>query len=291
MHTRRVAAAVITLPLAAWACGGSPSGPSEKTDASTLDGFIVSAVAHEDSAAVTAVSHPGAPPSAGGGPAVTVTSIPDAVVGGENLLEVQSTVPIQTIYVSVVSSSAPALARSAPWLSPLTRALVTPVMAASHPSGYLQFNLSAPATVVPIALKYPMSLPSGAFTLGVQGAAGGAPGPVATADKIPAVAVVELVGIVYGSWIGTPRTPGDRPDPIAGATVSTSLDSRTAVTDKNGLFDLKTATASTSCFTITIQASGLPTYAASRQFGSDAIIAYTLGSTPQYPIPSGCSGG
>lgn len=265
MPQRRLVLAVVVSSLLVFACGGSPSGPSDKeTSAATLSSFVVSAAVQTDSGSIDGVSHTGAPPAAGGGPTATVISGTDAVSGAQNLLEVKASAPVQTVYLSVVSSASA--------------------------TGYMQFTLSQPATVIPLAVHYPSALPAGGFAFGVQVAGSGAPGPIATIDKIPAVAVVELLGIVYGNWIGTARTPGERPDPIAGATVSTSLDSRTAVSDGNGLFDLKTNTASTACFTITVSASGLPSYTAVRKFGSDAIVAYTLGSSPQYPIPSGCAG-
>jgi hypothetical protein len=289
MSQRRLVLAVVVSSVLLFACGGSPSAPSgNAASAGTLAAFVVAGVAQADSGSVDGVSHTGAPPAAAGGPSATVTSSPEAIIGGQNLLTVQASAPVQTVYLSVVSSAAVTSAKAIPLLSPLIRALVAPVMAATPPTGFMQFTLSSPATVIPVAVHYPMTLPTGSFTFGVQVAGAGAPGPVATVDKTPAVAVVELLGIVYGHWIGTARTPGERPDPVAGATVSTSLDSRTAVSDANGLFDLKTNTATASCFTITVSAPGLPSYSAQRRFGSDAIVAYTLGSSPQYPIPSGC---
>ena len=290
MSQHRLSVVVVVSSILVCACGGSPSSPSGNTSAATFTTFVTSGAAQADAGPVTGVSQTGAPPAAAGGPSATVTSSPDATIGGQNLLTIQTSVPVQTVYLSVVSSSAATSAKAIPLLSPLIRALVAPVMAATQPTGYMQFTLPSAATVIPLAVHYPTTLPTGNFTFGVQVAAGGAPGPVATVGKIPAVAVVELLGIVYGHWIGTARTQGERPDPLAGATVSTSLDSRTAVTDSNGLFDLKTSTATTTCFTITVSASGLPSYVAQRKFGSDAIVAYTLGSSPQYPIPTGCGG-
>ena len=54
-----------------------------------------------------------------------------------------------------------------------------------------------------------------------------------------------MVGIVYGKLIinpGNPTGPGLVVEPVAGATVSTSLDSQTTTTNGSGAFDPVTST-------------------------------------------------
>ena len=240
----------------------SSSGPS-----SAIATYVARAVAL-DTTQVSAVMQSGAPPAPAGGPTATVTTSAGAAPGSPNLLVAQSASPFQTVYIAAGSASGTTI----------------------QPTDYLQITLSAPVTSVPIALTYPASLPAGNFTLRVQVAsANGAAGPIASVNRATVAPAVEPVGIVYATWIGTPARPGDRPDPVAGATVSTSLDSTTAVTGADGLFDLKATVSTTSCFTITITAPGLRTYSAQRRFGSDSIVAYTLGSTPQFLTPTPCS--
>lgn len=257
----RLAAGLLAMLLPSCGSSSSPSAPDTPSPIAT---YIVRAVAL-DNAEGAGVNRSGSPPAPAGGPTVTVQSSPEAVAGSPNLVKLESATPFEVVYLSVAAGSA-------------------------QTGDHLQITLSEPVTNVSISVTYPLSLPSGMFVLQIQVAgANGAVGPVASVTKGFVPPAIELLGVVYARWIGTPAHSGDRPDPVAGATVSTSLDSRTAVTDARGLFDLRTGVSTTSCFTITISAQGLPTYRAERRFGSDAIVAYTLGSTPQYPIPSPCS--
>ena len=264
----RIAPGLLTVLLTA--CG-SPSGPSEQATPNPVGpqpiaAYVLRASAFEG-ARVEAVSRSGPSPVPAGGPTVTAQSATEAVAGSTSLVSVESATPFQVVYLSVTARSAP-------------------------PADHLQISLPAPVTNVPLAVTHPSSLPSDPFVINIQVAgANGAVGPVAGVTKSHVPPALVLLGIVYGHWIGTPGPPQGppTPDPIAGATVSTSLDSRTAVTDARGLFDLRTGVSTTACFTITVSAPGLPTYSERRRFGSDAIVAYTLGSIPQFPIPSPCS--
>jgi len=78
------------------------------------------------------------------------------------------------------------------------------------------------------------------------------------------IGYVSIQGCVYDD----PATP----DPVPGATVSTSLDSTTAVTDSAGCFFLQTNTPANYCctpYTITITASGYPTFSQSWVWGDN----------------------
>lgn len=74
---------------------------------------------------------------------------------------------------------------------------------------------------------------------------------------------VQMTGTVYRfSRPSSGNNPLIYSEPVAGAVISTSLDSVTATTDASGRFSLQTGTPYTSCqaFTVTIRAAGLPTY-------------------------------
>jgi hypothetical protein len=110
--------------------------------------------------------------------------------------------------------------------------------------------------------------------------------------------IIEVRGVVYGRQVinpADPAGPGLRQPPIAGAVVSTSLDSVTTTTDGNGRFHLVTQTRPTArCqqFTLTITAAGWPTWTATDTFGnagpgSDGEVAFTLiPQTPSTPFNS-----
>lgn len=75
--------------------------------------------------------------------------------------------------------------------------------------------------------------------------------------------VVSMSGTVYGRFVDSQTTdPGTYADPVAGAVLSTSLDSATATTDASGRYTLVTNTKQDGCapFTVTIRAAGRPTY-------------------------------
>jgi hypothetical protein len=81
---------------------------------------------------------------------------------------------------------------------------------------------------------------------------------------------IEVRGVVNGRQVPNPNGSGTVcGPPIAGAVVSTSLDSATATTGGDGRFRLVTQTPSRiSCqtFTVTITAVGWPTYSATDHF-------------------------
>lgn len=87
-------------------------------------------------------------------------------------------------------------------------------------------------------------------------------GPEGNADSI------EIRGQIWGRVLQGQQNPAGSlaadtyANPVAGAVVSTSLDSATTVTDGNGNFTLKTRTrpASGQAFSLKITAAGYPTY-------------------------------
>ncbi|MCP3925285.1 MAG: hypothetical protein GY714_22150 [Desulfobacterales bacterium] len=78
---------------------------------------------------------------------------------------------------------------------------------------------------------------------------------------------VTISGHVYQGDHGTFGSPPDGNLPIANATVSTSLDSATVVTDANGYFELKTNSNTEEAYTITIQATGYQTFSVEHDWG------------------------
>jgi hypothetical protein len=103
-------------------------------------------------------------------------------------------------------------------------------------------------------------------------------------------------GIVYGSYVSNPNAgPVTYVDPVAGAVVSTSLDSATATTDASGHFKLVTKTGPAKdygCkpYTLTITAPGRPTYTMTGSWGSagkDTIFCLSAG-WPDTVRGSGC---
>jgi hypothetical protein len=82
----------------------------------------------------------------------------------------------------------------------------------------------------------------------------------------------EINGIVYASVsLGADAVPRGT-NPIGGATVSTSLNGQTAVTDASGYFELKSDARPDQCemYTITINATGYPLYSITRPWGLHA---------------------
>src|SRR5262245_36722563 len=79
---------------------------------------------------------------------------------------------------------------------------------------------------------------------------------------------IEIRGQIWGQVLQGPQNPGGglAPDlyqnPVAGAVVSTTLDSSTATSDGSGNFVLKTRTRPTrqQAFALKISAAGYPTY-------------------------------
>jgi hypothetical protein len=159
------------------------------------------------------------------------------------------------------------------------------------PNGYLEIDLPSPTTTCALSLTYATGLSAG-FPLQVQVGSGSTTGPVAIVNEAPTAPAIEMVGVVFAHWIGTAGPlSAPAPDPIAGATISTSLGSATTTTNASGYFDLQAGAPqpTTGCFTLTISAPGLPAFVAGRKSGNSTIVAYTLGSSPQYPVYGACS--
>jgi hypothetical protein len=82
---------------------------------------------------------------------------------------------------------------------------------------------------------------------------------------------VEVAGTVYLSF---PMDASHPINPVIGATVSTSLDAVTTITDANGKFDLKTSTVlSGNCvpYTVTIAVSGSNVFSLAAAWGASAV--------------------
>jgi len=304
-HTSRwiLAAAAATGLAASPACqksstepSANPTNPSANQSISTFG----SSAQLLGTSTLAAANHTGSPPSAAGGPSVSVATSPQAATGANNLVSIQSGAPFQTIFLSVNQSAALSRSESS-WV---IRALIAAPLDALFPSlhaatvqGFLQIDLSTPTTSADVSVAYATSLPSGSFDLQVQVAgANGVAGPVASSHKSVTVPAVEQVGIVFGRLIlnpANPTGPGLIVDPVAGATISTSLDGATTTTNGSGAFDLKTNTPTSTgiCFTLTIRASGLPTYSSTGWRGnvSTGPVVYIMQPPfPTDPISGGC---
>jgi hypothetical protein len=109
----------------------------------------------------------------------------------------------------------------------------------------------------------------GVLALAALGASCGVFGPSDTST-------VTIEGQVYRTCVNSSTTAGPctNVDPVAGATVSTSLDSATATTDTSGQFNLVTKTGPAKdygckSYTLTITATGHPTYSLTGIWGSN----------------------
>ena len=95
----------------------------------------------------------------------------------------------------------------------------------------------------------------------------------------------QVEGHVYDSVTcgGAGCTPAGN-TPVAGAVVSTSIDSQTAVTDASGHFDLKSNATFDECanYMITITATGFPTYSGAGKWGIHA-PRQVFGLSPPFP--------
>ena len=203
--------------------------------------------------------------------------------------------PFQTIYVSIGSAqsaraSSPSFLHA--WAGRWVRLFEADLTAASiGTSGFLQIDLPAPVTVVSVIVNY-ASLLANSFDLQIQiSGPGGAAGPIASVHKTgTGPGLIEIVGVVYGGKTINPSGPDSYVNPVSGATVSTSLDSRTAVTNGNGAFDLLTDTpnASGRCFRLTVTAGGYPGYSTDGWTGSNKDsggIIFSLGTgEPRGPL-------
>lgn len=281
-------ATVLCASALGFACGGSPAGPSIAPPVTTLDAVISTAVT-VDGAAITAVSHQGAPPAAGAGPVVSAATSSRAAAGNFNLITIDSGSPFQVIYISV-GNVAPKSGLFAVFTA-LGQLLEKPLSAANDPANYLEITLPAPTTSAEVGVSYDGTLlqTASSFELRVQAAASGGPaGPIASAAKVVTESKVEMVGVVYQRLAlnpVNPRGPGVLVDPVQGAVVSTSLDSRTTLTDKNGAFDLETDTVSTvgRCFVLTITAAGSPVYSTDGWGGNKMTGPVTFTLSPPSP--------
>jgi hypothetical protein len=282
--------------------GSSPNPSPSETETRTISQFFTAATAVGDSSAA-AVVRTGSPPAPGGGPSVTASSIAQTAQSGLNLVSVQGSGSFQTIYLSIGTAQN---ARATPvstvpaWALRLGRLFEAPLGAATtiQTSGFMQIDLPAPVTSASVILNYASSLPS-TFEVRVQiAAAGGAAGPAASMPKTLQTSggLIELVGIVlstFGPNPSNPLGPGLYGPPVAGAVVSTSLDSRTATTNSQGAFDLLTDTPNAvgRCFRLTITAAGWPAYTTQGWIGSNKEtggVRFTL-SPPQPPDLGSCS--
>jgi hypothetical protein len=119
-----------------------------------------------------------------------------------------------------------------------------------------------------VRVRFGTTLPTGAFELFVQlVGADGSVGLAASTSKTPRptgpVVVTAVVYSTFGPNPSNPTGPGRYGPPVAGARVSSSLDSTTTTTNANGVFELRTNTPfqpTGQCFTLTISASGFATY-------------------------------
>jgi len=125
--------------------------------------------------------------------------------------------------------------------------------------------------------------------LGAVAAAGAVVAAKSGSDDDPSVALT-VTGQVFARFGPNPATNGQGPgiytSPVVGGIVSTSLDGVTATTDGEGRFRLSTrASSSDVCFTLTITASGQPTYSMAGRWGTgpDKLISLS----PPQPAQSG----
>jgi hypothetical protein len=257
--------------LLAWACG--TTSPSS-TLPSNVSG-VVSGATGLGSTPTTGSLQGGTAPPANGGPAANASGGSPATSGGGDEVTVSAGgAPFQTVYVSAGSSGS---AAASGVRAGLTRAETVA-------SGFFQISLPTAVTSLAIGLTYASNLPSSGFDLLIQVANGTSVGSVATLHKsVTTGNVVEVTGIVFANLSLGTSGPGRPVNPVAGAVVSTSLDSHTATTDAAGGFDLQTgttATTSTQCFTITITSPGLPTYSVHGLWGAQVTNQIFVMSPP-----------
>ncbi len=155
------------------------------------------------------------------------------------------------------------------------------MMAAALASASVLLQVPAGAAAVPagFASTSVVAAGSGSAAAGAGAAAAGG-GGLSTAAVLGIVAGVGAVGAGVAVAAGGEARPNTMEgsvfrrsatgpsQPIQGAVVSTSLDSRTAVTDAAGSFRLETATAGVQDYTLTITASGCQTYSNTARWGN-----------------------
>jgi hypothetical protein len=227
-----------------------------------------------------------APGATSGGPAASASSGSSATSGGGDEVSVSAGgTPFQTVFVSAGSSGTGAVAVSGLGASSARVETVA--------SGFIQISLPSAVTNLAIGLAYASNLPSTGFDLLIQVANGTSVGPVATVHKVVTTSnFVEVSGIVFATVSQRTAGPGLPVNPVAGAVVSTSLDSNTAKTDAAGGFKLQTGTVAPSgspCYTITITSPGLPTYSVHGLWGGQVLNQIFVMSPPSpSSIPGSC---
>jgi hypothetical protein len=166
---------------------------------------------------------------------------------------------------------------------------------------YLQIDLPAPQTSADVRVRFGTTLPSTPFEIFVQliGADGSVGAPTSTSKEPRPGSNVVVTAVVYSTFgpNATGTGPGIYGPPVAGATVSTSLDSVTATTNANGVFELRTNTPAQPsggpCFTLTISAPGFPTYSAPNwKTNGQSPDVHKISLRPAMPLQgttSGCS--
>jgi hypothetical protein len=276
----RLLSALAGCALVVGACGTSSTstGPSAPSNVSG----VVSGVGTVGPTPVTGSLQNGSAPTPNTGLSVGATSGSTASGGGTNVVTVSSGGgPFQTVFVSTGTgpAAASALGRS---------------RAETVASGFYEIDMPSPVTSVSLDVNYASALPGAGFDLLIQVATGTVIGPVTTLHKtVSAIELVEITGEVFANLQFLPGGRDAPINPVAGAVVSTSLDSRTATTDASGTFDLQTNTAvssntSSECYTITITAPGLPTYSQFAEWGHPSNQIFTL-SPPSPTIVPSCS--
>ena len=292
---------IVLLTLASGCGKKSSTGPSD-VENRTIGQFYLTATAVGETT-VSATTRAGSPPAAGSGPTAIAASVNQTADAGLNLVSIQGSAPFQTIYLSVGSAETALLTQPglAPaWAARVGGLLEAPLSAAPiQTTGFLQIDLPAAVTSASVIVGFASSLPP-SFEMKVQlGAPGGAVGPGASLPKTlqSGGGLIEIVGVVlstFGPNPANPTGPGLYGPPVAGAVVSTSLDSRTAVTDTNGAFDLLTNTTNLvggRCFRLMITAPGFPPYSSDGWIGSNKEtggVRFTL-SPPQPPNLKNCT--
>ena len=125
-------------------------------------------------------------------------------------------------------------------------------------------------------------------------------GAVAAAGAVVAVKAtgddgrpVDISGQVFARFAPNPAGgPVIYTNPVVGGVVSTSLDATTATTDGEGKFHLVTRSGvsndSAQCYTITITASGLPTYSLTGGWGQQPSNQTFCLSPPQPSFVQPC---
>jgi len=187
-------------------------------------------------------------------------------------------------------------------MSVATVLLEVPAGAAAIPVGFSSAGVVAAGSTATVA-GGGAAASSGGGGLGTGAIVGGL-GAVAAAGAVVAVKAagsdgkpVDISGQVFARFGINPANPGGPglySNPVVGGVVSTSLDSTTATTDGEGRFRLVTQSNVSSdaaqCYTITITATGLPTYSVKGGWGQQP-SNQTFSLSPPQPATVGPCGG